>query len=217
MKTITGIVLAILAVASSQVVLAQGDTASDMVVVTVNGEPITTAEVNMVMARVASELGSQGKQADRQAVTRVASERAIDTKLLFQEARRLDMKLEEGKVDTVIAGIEKQVGGRETLETNLAGIGLTYERLLRNIREAELAQLLIETRIAPEVKVTDEDVQEFYTANPEMFKTAEQVRARHILMKVEQDATDEVRQGAKARAEAARKRAVIYRDLYAGR
>ena len=125
---------------------------------------------------------ARGKSRTRTPLRSVAAERAIDTKLLAQEARRQSMELKEGRLEAVLAKIEQQVGGHETLVGNLATIGLTFDKLKQNIAEAELAQQFLEARISPGIKVSDEEVQEFYTSNPDMFKTPDEVHARHILM-----------------------------------
>ena len=51
------------------------------------------------------------------------------------------------------------------------------------------------------VQLGDADVQQYYDTHQSEFATPEQVQARHILIKVEPDATDEVRAQARKRAE----------------
>jgi peptidyl-prolyl cis-trans isomerase C len=207
--------LAVLCFALPMTVFSQQGSDAEYVVVTVNDEPITAAELNMVLARVAGEFANQGRQPDAKELRGAALNRAIDTKLLAQEARKQELKLEDGTVERVLAQIEKQVGGRETLDANLATIGLTRQKLTRNVQEAELAQRYLDTQIAPGIEVSDEQVKQYYEANPEQFEAPEQVRARHILIKLDKDVDDAQREQARKRAEAARERAVAGEDFAA--
>jgi peptidyl-prolyl cis-trans isomerase C len=70
-----------------------------------------------------------------------------------------------------------------------------------------LVQSLVERAIRPGVEITDQEVAEFYSGNPQMFQRPEQVRARHILIVVEPGADEAAKAAARERAEAARKRA----------
>ena len=47
---------------------------------------------------------------------------------------------------------------------------------------------LVKTRIADNIKITEEESREFYDSHPELFKQPEEVKASHILIKVEPDA-----------------------------
>jgi len=49
----------------------------------------------------------------------------------------------------------------------------------------------LDSQIGDKAKVTDADADEFYKKNPEQFKQPEQVRASHILVKVDADAKPE--------------------------
>jgi peptidyl-prolyl cis-trans isomerase C len=60
---------------------------------------------------------------------------------------------------------------------------------------------MLQEQIAKDVKVTDAEVDEFYAANIEKFATPEQVRARHILVKVESGTTTEQKAAAKKKIE----------------
>lgn len=60
--------------------------------------------------------------------------------------------------------------------------------------------------LAKDVRVSDEDVKQYYEANKGKFKAPEQVRARHILVHVSSKATDEDRKKAKEKIRELRER-----------
>jgi peptidyl-prolyl cis-trans isomerase C len=203
------------ALAVSGVAAGQASAPDDATIVTVNGDAVTSAEVRIMMQNLASQLGQGRQQIDQQQLFQAATQQAIDTKLLAQEARRREIALDTATVDGVMAQLEQQGGGREELDGFLTSMGLTYEEFKGTVAESVLVQSLVEQQIRPGVEVTDQEVEEFYQGNPQMFQRPEQVRARHILMTVEEGADEETKADAKARAEAARKRALSGEDFAA--
>jgi hypothetical protein len=61
-------------------------------------------------------------------------------------------------------------------------------------------QQLIATKLEPTVQVTDEAKHKFYAENQDKMQTPEQVRASHILIRVEQGATPEAKEAARQKA-----------------
>ncbi len=182
------------------------------VLVTVNGEAIHAAEVNLVAQQVAAAVSQGGGQLDQQAIFDESVNQLVRTKLLAQEARRQNITLPEGSVDELMQQIEQQVGGRESLETSLGQMGLTYAAMRSNVEESELAMALMEEKIRPGVTVTEEEAATFYKENPQYFTTPEQVHARHILFKTGEGVDDAA---ALAKAEQAHARAVAGEDFAA--
>ena len=75
--------------------------------------------------------------------------------------------------------------------------------------------MFIATEIDPKVSVSADEVTTFYAENPAMFEQPEKVHARHILMKATPGDPQEARDAAKARAVAARERALAGEDFAA--
>jgi peptidyl-prolyl cis-trans isomerase C len=199
--------------ACAAAVAAQAPPEADSVVLTVNGEPVSGADVRLAMQNVAVEMQRRGQQVERETLVENATRQVVDTKLLAQEAVKRDITLPEGQVESIMARVEEQSGGREALEAALSGAGVSYQDLVRTVRESELALSLIDTAIRPTVTVTDEELQQFYADNPQMFQRPEQVHARHILFEVGEDATSEDQAAAKERADEAHRRAAAGEDF----
>jgi peptidyl-prolyl cis-trans isomerase C len=195
--------------------VAQDSTPDNVTIVTVNGDSIRSPEVRLMMQNLASQLGQRNQQIDQQQLFQAATQQAIDTKLLAQEARRREIELDTAAVDGIMAQLEQQTGGRASLDEFLGTVGVSYDDFKGTVAESVLVQSLVERDIRPGVEVTDQEVAEFYQGNPQMFQRPEQVRARHILMVVEQGANEETKAEAKTRADAARKRAQSGEDFAA--
>jgi peptidyl-prolyl cis-trans isomerase C len=204
-----GAMLLIIAGAS----FAQETAPGDQAVVTVNGDTIHVAEVNLAMQNIAAQLQMEGRQISADELFQAGTSQVISTLLLVQEAERRELTLDPERVDAILQQIEAQQGGREPLEGALAEIGATYDDLGTAIRQAEVAQILIEKEIRPGVQVSDDEVAAFYRDNPRMFETEDQVRARHILFTATEDASEEDRKAAQGRAVLARQRAIDGEDF----
>ncbi len=185
--------------------------AQNRVIVKVNGDPVYTSDVSLMMRDLQAR--QRGQKIPEQQLVEMGTGRVIDRKLLAQEATRRGIKPNEQRVEANLGEIVKQAGGREALDKFLATGGTDYAALKQIITESDLAQSLIETQIEPKVQVTEDDISSFYKEHPDMFEVPEQVRARHILFKVAEDADEATVKAAHDKAVAAHKRAVAGEDF----
>lgn len=192
---------------------AQNTVPPDTTLVTVNGSPVRASEVRLVMQNIGAQMQRTGQQIDEERLFQAATQQVVDTKLLAQEAQRRGLKADQESIDSIMTQIENEAGGREALQGFLGGMSLPYDQFRDSVRESMLAQLLIDQAVRPTVSVTDQEVEEFYTQNPRFFERPEQVHARHILITVDEGATEAVKADAKARAEQARQRATAGEDF----
>jgi len=204
---------AVLALSSALQLAAQQ--APNAVVLTVNDEPVYSWEIGLIIPQLQQEMARQGLQPEQETVMQAAMQRIVDSKLLAQEAKRLEMQPNQERVQQTMTQIEQQAGGREQLDQALGQLGMTYDELQTSVRESDLVQVYIETKIDPRINVTSEELEKFYNDNPEMFQQPEQVHARHILMKAAADAPEVEKASAQAKAAAARKRATDGEDFAA--
>lgn len=183
-------------------------------VLRVNDETVYAAEVSMVMANIVGQLTAQGRETpEQQQLVQMATQRVVEQKLLAQEARRLGYKPNDLRVAEMAQTIEQQAGGREPLDEALAARGTSYDRLLVTLREMDLSRTLIEKTISPTITVTDDEIAAFFTENPEMFTTPEQVHARHIIFAAGENADADTIINARTAADSARERALAGEDF----
>jgi len=183
------------------------------VLLKVNGDPIYAGTVNLVMASMRADMARGSSKLQPQQLAQQAMERAMDSLLLSQEAKRRGIKPDMAKVDQQMQSLEKQVGGEEKFKAMLAQSGTTPEMYRNAMVQMDLINAMIKKDIEPKVKVTDADIQKFYDDNPKYFQKPEEVKARHILIKVPKDATPEQKAEAKKKAEALQKRAAKGEDF----
>ena len=192
-------------------VLAAGD--ADEVALFVNEEPIYAWELKLLLPQIQTEVTSQGQDTRGLEVIERTLDRAIDSRLLAQVARRRGIEPNEDRINDKMKGLEDRAGGREELKAELIKSRITYDQLRSTVVQADLVQTLVETEILPSGAVSPQDVEAFYTENPELFKGSDKVHSRHILIVVDPDATDAERQDARQRAEEAQTRAAAGEDF----
>ena len=57
--------------------------------------------------------------------------------------------------------------------------------MLESTRRDLAIAYFVNTKIAPDIKVSEEEIKKFYDQNPDKFRQEEQVRASHILMGID--------------------------------
>jgi peptidyl-prolyl cis-trans isomerase C len=69
-------------------------------------------------------------------------------------------------------------------------MNISVDELTSQFTRGRAIQQLIEGQVADKVTVSEEEEKTFYDSNPELFMQPEQVKASHILIKVEPDADE---------------------------
>ncbi len=182
----------------------------------VNGDPVHAAEISMAMQGIVAQTKRAGGPVPgNQALMQMATQRVIDQKLLAQEARRLAVRNDQQRLQARIAQMEQQAGGRAALEQTLAAAGSTYEQAVQAVTEADLVMQLVDSQIAPTVKIARPDVQAYYDENAARYTAAERVHARHLVFSAIEGDPPATFDAARAKAAAARQRAVAGEDFAA--
>lgn len=190
-------------------------TAANPVVLRVNGDPIYAIEISMVMQTLQAQLSERGEQVDQRELAKVATQRAIEQKLLVQEARRFGAEADELEVARSAQMAEQQAGGRPALEAKLKSSGSNYQQFLEIVRELELLRAFVDKQIKPNIDVTEEEIAAYYRDNPEVFEAEDRAHAFHMIFIVGEDADPAVLAASRAKAEAARKRALTGEEDFA--
>jgi len=68
--------------------------------------------------------------------------------------------------------------------------GPEMEEKLKEMKQRLIVEAFLKKKVESESKMTDADLQKFYEQNKEKFKTGEQMKASHILVKTEKEAND---------------------------
>ena len=162
-------------------------TEQDAVIVTVNGQEITEAEVDSELQKAIKMMKKRmppGVEIPEEQVQQMRT-RIVDMKveqaLLSQEANKHNVAVSDAQILEEIKNIAGQRGQTmEQVEEEIAAMGMTLDDIMTQVRIQKQRKILMET-LNPDAVVTDEDAQQFYNQNPQHFSTPEQVQASHIL------------------------------------
>ena len=184
------------------------------VAVIVNGSEIYSWELALLLPQILSETAAQGLDPKGDVLIRSVLERAIDSRLLAQEAVRRGIEPNTTRINEKMAKMAEGTGGRADLEAELIKSGITYSQLLSTVRQADLVQTLVETEVAANL-VTPEEISAYYNENLARFKNQDKIHTRHILFVVKPGDDPARKQTAREKAVAAHARAVAGEDFAA--
>jgi peptidyl-prolyl cis-trans isomerase SurA len=183
----------------------------DRVAAAVNGEAVTLSELEERGGgeyRRAEEM-SPGEARDkaRAKALQSALDQLVAEKLFDAEARNLQLEATEGQIDAAIDDIKRRNRLDDAqLEQALREQGLGKDTFRRQVkRDLETFQILT-LKVRSRVKVTDEDVQNYYQSRAKEFPLDEEVRVRHVFLALPKVAGPGEESPVRAKAEAVLKR-----------
>ncbi len=182
-------------------------------VAVVNGVVITRTQYDKELSVHLERVSRQGGQISDDQMAELKEdilEGLIEREVLYQESQKAGIKITEQRVNDQMAGIKKRFPNEEEFKKALVGMNLTEEEVSEQIQRGLAIRELIDQKVANKVVITDEETKTYYAGNPQLFKQPAQVKASHILIKVEPAADDA------KKAEARKKIEGIQQKLKAG-
>jgi peptidyl-prolyl cis-trans isomerase C len=156
------------------------------VVALVNGEPVTRGELQRLVVDLSKRLPQQREfgvqEPDTKELERLALRKLITRRLILQEAGRREFTVTEQKLDRVVAGIRRRLKNPRRFAAWMKARGLDDKSLGEALRAGMLMTRVREVLVEG-VRITDEQVREYYEAHQDDLKTAEEVRVRIIAVK----------------------------------
>lgn len=113
----------------------------------------------------------------------------IEKKIMLQEARRLNIKISEDELKEIIHRIKKSYPD-ETFQQKFIDEKISYQYWEKELREDLTIEELISSKIDNQVLVTDAEIEEYFKKHKDSFTKPKQVRARHIVLKTEEEAQE---------------------------
>ncbi len=165
----------------------------DRVAATINGEVVTLSDLQERAGAEWSraERMDAGKARDdaRTAALRRAFDTIVAERLLADEAKSLQVEVTDAQVDSAIGDIKSRNHFDDAqLEQALAEQGLTRAQFRAQIRrELETFQVL-QYKVRGRVKLSDDDVRNYYQTHPQEFGGEPEVHVRHIFLPLPENA-----------------------------
>jgi peptidyl-prolyl cis-trans isomerase C len=187
------IIIVLTIIAANMSALAQTPEPAADKVATVNGTAISREaydrEVNLYQQRAARE-GQQLPEFQLQMVKKQILDRMIETELLYQDSRKKEIRVDFQAVENQINDIKKRFPNDAAYQKAIKQMDLSEAVIREQIEKGLAINELVKTQIADKIKISDDETKEFYNANLDRFKQPEEVKASHILIKVDAEATE---------------------------
>ena len=173
--------------------MAQEKQSSEKNAALVNGVAISmeqyTKELNVQLARV-SQQGQQISDDQMAALKKNILDSLIEREVLYQQSQKVGIQVTDQTVDNQLAAIKKRFPSETEYKNALSKMNLSEEEVKVQIKRGLSIKELIDQQITSKVVITDEESKAYYDKNPQMFKQPEQIKASHILIKVDAKADE---------------------------
>ncbi len=170
----------------------------------VNGEKIMMAELNKAVdftIRRSQMMPSNHPLPERSVLQKKTLDDLIGQKLILQDAAKRKIVVDAKEVEAELTKVKANFPQSEdTFNKMLKNAGFTIVTLRTDIRNQLTVRKVVDRDFSPKVKVTDEAVADFYGKNTSRFAWPEQTHARHILIMLKPEATDDEKKAAESKA-----------------
>lgn len=133
------------------------------------------------------------------AIKREALDNLIRVELLWQEARTAGLAATDAEVDKAVAEVRKGFRSHEVFVRRLEALGFDEKSHREYTRKMMSGDRYAQRIVDREVKITEQDIEEFYEINSRLFKQKEQVKVRQILVALPKQPTPEQKAAARAK------------------
>lgn len=156
-------------------------------VAVVNGKVITQEDLKREMSGVRQRLLRAGKPISDfrlQEIRKNVLETLINQELLYQEAQKEGIQVKDATIDEKLATLKKRFPNEDEFKSALSRMNLSSTSLRFQIKKNLTIQQLVNEQFAKNVTISNKEIRDYYDSHPDSFRRPEQVRARHILIKV---------------------------------
>ncbi|MCF7916014.1 MAG: SurA N-terminal domain-containing protein, partial [Spirochaetaceae bacterium] len=167
--------------------------APEGVVATVNGEEIGRQEFEQLLNYFRYQYSQQGMQvqgAQLQQLQAMVLESLIDNELMYQIAEKNGYGPSDKELNEELQKTKEQFADEAAYQQALNQQGMSEQELKQELAKQMTKVQFEENKFGDQVTVDSSEVRAYYEDNPEQFEQPEQVRASHILIQVEEDASE---------------------------
>jgi len=125
----------------------------------------------------------------------------VEQELLYQESKAQGISVDQATVASDFENFKKQFKSEEEYKKQMSDLNYSEDMLKSQIEKTKAIQQLLEKNVIPTITVSDEELKVYYDSHPDEFKHAERARARHILVKVDANASEADKAAARKKIE----------------
>lgn len=171
--------------------VAQRAVQADRVAAVVGNEVVTYVQLRSAMERVAAQLRRQNIELPpRNVLEEQVLERMILERAQLQAAREMGIRVDEATMNRAVARVAQNNGLTDAeLREALNREGISWKAFTEGLRNEILISRLRESEVESKVVVTDAEIDNFITNNPDAF-TGSEVLVAHILIRVPEEVSE---------------------------
>ena len=192
-----------------QLAVAQVNTSSVQKAALVNGKVITHEELErnvfVYQQRLFKETGQVVRPEKIPEVRNRVLQDLIDQELLYQESQKRSIKIEESVVNERLRLLRRQFRSEEDFKEAMVEASVSEKALKSQIARNLAIDKFMEEEFVKRTDVSDAEKESFYESNPEFFKKPEQVRASHVLVRLDAGASTADKNQAREKVESIKK------------
>jgi len=191
-------------------------TSSKEKVAVVNGTVITRGELDQELQVVMQRFGRAGKAIGRPQLSQLEPqvlESLIGRELLFQEAKAAGIRIKDERISAQFAKLKQRFADEAAFKKAMGRMHLSEKDVRQQIRRGMTIQQWIDGKFVKTISVPEKDVKKYYDTHPKMFQRPEEVRASHILIKVDQKADEKTKLKARKELEEIQKKLLKGEDF----
>ncbi len=125
----------------------------------------------------------------------------VNRELLWQDAESRNFVVGKEEVERTVAQIKSTFPSEEAFRASLSQGGYSGDEYEAFLKKELSIRKMVDAEIADSISISDEEAHDYYADNPDQFVMPEQVRARHILIKVDLRSSQNARDEAKEKIE----------------
>ncbi len=168
--------------------------AVDRVAATVNGEVVTLSELvdraGPPYRRAMEMRPGEARERARAQALQAAFELVVSEKMIEAEVKNLGVEITDAQIDGAVDDIKKRNKFDDAmLKQALAEQGLDLASFREQLRKNFEGFAVLSQKVRSRVKISDDDVQNYYQTHTKEFTGEEQVKVRHIFLSVPPGAT----------------------------
>lgn len=137
----------------------------------------------------------------------------IDQELLYQESSKANVQVDPATIDEQYQAIRQRFPNEEAFTSALEQLQMSTADVRNQIERKMAIDKLLQNRIADKIEVSEDEIRSYYESHPDQFQQPEQVKASHILIKVDAEADNTQKDNARGRLEKIRTEVMEGKDF----
>ncbi len=175
----------------------------EKIVVSVNGENILGAEVQMAVNRLIPASVYHGRVSDEkmEQLRKTALDSLVEWQLLYQEGKRLGINVKKTEVKEVFNRNKGAFKKKKDFDNALEKIGLTEDSYRKLIEKELISRKFVKQEVEDKIRLSEADLEDYYNKNKGKFASPDKIRLREILTAVSPAATAQEKEERRKKAE----------------